>query len=145
MWRNGRRNGLKIRWGAILVRVRVPPPVPALHASCLRKLSCCKPPKRDTKRDIISDRFSCSHTPRVGVRWELLDVLRWAPDQYLQGVVKIHQSFVLGLSFATPSTPLRVTLQELQQMPKPLVVSAPLSYRSKRFCRSARLDQPALI
>ena len=30
MWRNGRRNGLKIRWGAIPVWVRVPPPVPLL-------------------------------------------------------------------------------------------------------------------
>ena len=32
MWRNGRRNGLKIRWGAILVWVRVPPPVPTVNA-----------------------------------------------------------------------------------------------------------------
>ena len=29
VWRNGRRNGLKIRWGAIPVWVRVPPPVPS--------------------------------------------------------------------------------------------------------------------
>ena len=35
VWRNGRRNGLKIRWGAIPVWVRVPPPVPFIENQAL--------------------------------------------------------------------------------------------------------------
>ena len=38
VWRNGRRNGLKIRWGAILVRVRVPPPAPTIGNEALALL-----------------------------------------------------------------------------------------------------------
>ena len=35
VWRNGRRNGLKIRWRAISVWVRVPPSVPAFDNETL--------------------------------------------------------------------------------------------------------------
>ena len=63
MWRNGRRNGLKIRWGAIPVWVRVPPPVPLAGYEELNSIQILQNRPSFNKSFNTSPRVSAVLTP----------------------------------------------------------------------------------